>query len=71
MAKKVEDGPKDDYLRSIQTLERLCSLLQAYSDQHTPSQTIPWVIEAMTTLSLYLGATLCEVFKHTSSFETP
>ncbi len=71
MVAKVEDGPKDDYSRSIQTIERLCSLIQAFREQNTPSNQIPWLSEAMATLSLYLGATFCEAFRHTSISDIP
>jgi hypothetical protein len=47
MVAKVDDGPKDDYSHSIQTLERICSLFQAYLEQSIPSTQIPWLTEAI------------------------
>jgi hypothetical protein len=64
---KFVDGPKDDYSHTIQTLDRLCSLLQASSEQSFPSTQLPWLTEAMSTLSLCLAAAFCEAFKHISS----
>ena len=70
MVRDINDGPiDDDYSHSIHTLERVCSLLQAYRAQSTP--TTPWLTEAITTLQFYLGATFCEAFKHIGRLETP
>ena len=69
MFRDINNGPKDDYSHSIHTLERVCSLLQAYRDQSTP--TTPWLTEAIMTLQFYLGATFCEAFKHIGRLETP
>ena len=66
---EIDHGPKDDYSHSIYTLERVSRVLQvynhqAYHDQHSSSQTIPWLTEAIKTLKIYLGVNFCQAFKH-------